>query len=154
MEKIKNTPQVRQTRLSNLYLSTSRHKIKHIVFSHTFYFFNDNGGKVSQYCIFALIKDHRRPTLRNAKDVATSQVQLASQMLTLACCCVWIKRLTGTQNVSKNKILGWLTPKLNTCWMMWLDTHTCTVNNTTCTVINPNYLDTKKIGLEEQYYQF
>ena len=37
MEKIKNTPQVRQTRLSNLYLPTSRHKIKHTVFSHIFF---------------------------------------------------------------------------------------------------------------------
>ena len=35
--KIKNTPQDRQTRLSNLYLPTTWHKIKHTVFSHIFY---------------------------------------------------------------------------------------------------------------------
>ena len=60
MENIKNTPQVRQTRLSNLYLPTSRHRIKHTLFSHIFfctryYFFNDNEGKVSLYRIFTYI---------------------------------------------------------------------------------------------------
>ena len=61
MEKIKNTSQVRQTRSSNLNLTTQRHKIKHTVFSHIFhctryYFFNDNGAKVSQYCIFNFLQ--------------------------------------------------------------------------------------------------
>ena len=29
-----------------------------------------------------------KPTLRNSKGVATSQAQLANQMIILACCCV------------------------------------------------------------------